>query len=88
MRFSPIMTEREAHEMVWRFWGFMYGYPDCCIEEFCKEFDEPKHTGPWTGTGFVPCRACAERIAHKGWEAYVREIITPNRRMPNPFPKS
>lgn len=44
----------------WIDWGIYFGYPPCCIEEFCNmgHLDAPKRK--FNGTGFVPCKSCNE----------------------------
>ena len=44
---------------VWRMWGKWYGYPDCCIDAFCKS--EQRFGGYFNGTGFVPCAKCYDK---------------------------
>lgn len=49
----------EKTKYVWKMWGKWYGYPDCCVDAFCK--GKQKKGGVFTGTGFVPCAKCYDR---------------------------
>lgn len=43
--------------------GLAFGYPQCCIDAFCKaEHMKDKYwrSRPLVGTGFVCCAGCAE----------------------------
>ena len=68
----------------WEDIGTYFGYPECCIGAFC----ELQHLGrDWShsilGTGFVPCKSCAET---KTSEQLEQEIA--DRRLCHvPFPK-
>ncbi len=51
--------------------GEMYGYPDCCIEQFTREvllgvapfqFRQLVHRKVIPATGYVPCDKCMEKI--------------------------
>lgn len=42
----------------WRWFGEYYGYPECCVEEFCSIGEGPFNSNQFTGTGYVPCRHC------------------------------
>lgn len=41
---------------VWSIWGRFYGYPECCVEAFCK--GEQVFSTQWSGTGFLCCDSC------------------------------
>lgn len=40
----------------WEATGYELGYSPCCIEAFLKQ--EQVHTSVFSGTGFLPCKAC------------------------------
>src|SRR5688572_12216263 len=81
----------------WRVSGIYYGYPQCCVDAFCRlDHHKDKYKDPKTGrlrgyqidvsknTGFVPCRKCAERI-HKG-EVKLQDLIV-GRSAKRQFPR-
>lgn len=55
---------REQHFQLAYSLGKFYGYPECCIKEFCKNIfhDEDSHTRNIDGSGFVPCTEHYEKI--------------------------
>jgi hypothetical protein len=68
--------------------GSKLGYPVCCISDFCDRvaFGLRVPKGPWTGTGFVPCKGCAEIINEQGLKKFVAAHIAPHRRVAKDFP--
>ena len=69
-------------------YGVYYGYPDCCIKEFCelllrkrKPTIEQILTGK--GSGFIPCLECCEKVK----EGMRIEEILVNRKCPMAFPE-
>lgn len=76
-----------ARLKAWAVKGFMYGYPQCCIEEFVERGRAGKrpHAGPWDGSGFIPCKAHLKE-ATADFRAFVEKHITPNRVYDKPFP--
>lgn len=77
----------------WKISGIFYGYPQCCIEAFCRldHVVEESLTGNrlaadmGNGTGFVPCRQCAEKI-QKG-NLKLKDLIS-GRKSLLPFPRA
>jgi len=69
--------------------GIYLGYPSCCIKGFGEILERtrlhPEDTG-WSGTGYVPCDSCNEKIRETGFNSFVDTEITPNRIHPEPFP--
>lgn len=80
--------------MTWRDRGILYGYPNCCVTWFERNFKSvffgtvTPPVGPWTGTGFIPCAECAKKIGshRRSFLKFIAEQITPNRKYPKPFP--
>lgn len=72
----------------WREWGEYFGFPECCIQQFEKDFcaqvKRNYPNGPWLGTGYVPCDCCAPK-AEPNFRAFVASVITPNRKCQMPF---
>lgn len=69
---------------IWKEKGKYYGYPECCIEHFCKNTqstDEQKRVSK--GYGFIPCPSCTEKII-KG-DIKLENLIK-NRKCEHPFP--
>ena len=65
--------------------GNYFGYPECCIASFVKTVSTV--TGPWAGSGFVPCPVCAQFItSNENFIEFVKQRITPHRSCPQPFP--
>lgn len=72
--------------------GEYYGYPACCIEDFCQISYQLINGLPCTrnsqqvkaanGSGFVPCKVCAEKVV-SGTIA-IENLIT-NRKCTEPF---
>lgn len=70
---------------MWRDWGVYFGYPKCCIKDFCtrgykmtKEQEEVNKN-----LGFVPCPSCSKKIL-EGKETL--ESLIKNRKHKDPFP--
>ena len=63
--------------------GMYFGYPVCCVLQFCHNY-EMGHAGipdsKFTGTGYVPCAACAEQPVED-----VLAYIQKHRHAPTPF---
>jgi hypothetical protein len=77
----------------WKVSGIFYGYPQCCIEAFCRldHIKEESKTGSKAlaslmgkNTGFIPCRQCAEKISTG--ELKLQDLIS-GRKSPTAFPK-
>lgn len=70
----------------WRYRGKYFGYPDCCIEEFCQLLHYPLNREISKLTkkhGFIPCAECRQKI--ENGEATLESLIT-NRIHHEPFP--
>jgi hypothetical protein len=72
--------------------GEYYGYPACCVAEFCKlglKSDAKRKVHrrgvPWWDTGFLPCASCRP-FAMRNFARFVAERIAPNRKHDRPFP--
>lgn len=79
--------------MTWEEDGRMFGYPECCIQDFVhrvrtlamsREVTSPRR-GEWTGSGFIPCKLCARDIDHLGLKPFVEARIAPRRVIATPF---
>jgi len=70
----------------WIFMGTYFGYPECCIEDFCTRDSEPTPLQEQVhdGTGFIPCPSCCNKIL--SGETTLEGLIS-NRRCKIPFPK-
>jgi hypothetical protein len=76
----------------WQASGIFYGYPQCCIEAFCRldHIREQAKEGSslasdmGKGTGFIPCGSCAEKL--RSGELKLRDLIS-GRKADRPFPK-
>lgn len=44
----------------WVFMGKYFGFPDCCIKNFCS--GGSKQSSLFDGTGYVPCSSCNSKI--------------------------
>jgi hypothetical protein len=60
--------------------GKMFGYPECCIAEFCI-VEIPRPIRQFNGTGYLPCAEC-----NKKTEQELLDVIAKNRKFPKPFP--
>lgn len=82
------MKYQRAILNTWESFGEHYGYPPCCVAAFrlnwCEETKRAYPDGPFMGTGFIPCIACAAEAA-KDFPAWVAKNITPNRKCPTKF---
>lgn len=54
-------------EEVWRWNGLLFGYPNCCVENFVARAEEISDTGSsdkghnvFKDSGFLACDACAQ----------------------------
>lgn len=69
--------------------GVYYGFPLCCAiameTNFCFDTKDAYPDGPWVGSGFVPCLACAKK-AVENFSRFVEQNIKPNRVCKSPFP--
>lgn len=67
--------------------GKHFGFPECCIAEFAKNFCQTTKAryprGPWVGSGFIPCARCAEVALD--FAKFLVERIVPNRQCVLPF---
>lgn len=71
--------------------GLFFGFPECCIDGFLN--DNYNHQtkvahpeGPYRGTGFVPCIACANMIEKRNnWNQFQKKINN-NRKSHCVFP--
>lgn len=77
-------------ENIWNAFGRHAGFPTCCIQAFsrncCEDTKDLYPSGPWMGTGFVPCLECAAEAA-QNFEKFVATRITPRRLNRKPFPQ-
>ena len=100
---SPSYTTRDYNSLMraitptrviwWKVSGIFYGYPQCCIEAFCRldHIQEESKTGSKAlaslmgkSTGFIPCRQCAEKL--QTGELKLQDLIS-ERKSELPFPK-
>lgn len=44
----------------WTFMGKYFGFPECCVKDFCQS--SVKIPSPFDGTGYVPCSCCNKLI--------------------------
>jgi hypothetical protein len=75
----------------WYAAGLYFGYPDCCIADFCARVSGGPET--WApndsqglagnGTGFVPCQACADLV--NSGQKTLADLIS-HRMANHPFP--
>lgn len=75
--------------------GELFGYPECCIQNFMDNFrvplediavvrltrEHPSVAKFLEGSGFVPCPSCASKIEEKGFSTFFWEHIAPNRKI-------
>lgn len=81
------MRRKKKSEHVWVEYGRYYGYPECCIEAFCKKgFNElsPNQERVHKFKGFIPCESHSIQIING--EITLKDLIK-NRVCPFPFPK-
>lgn len=84
------MSERryisEIKMMHWVIFGTYYGYPKCCMEDFCtRGYDiTPEQDKVHKHLGFVPCPKCSKKIVNG--KTTIRELIK-NRICDKEFPK-
>lgn len=68
---------------VWRENGKIFGYPECCIEEFCNHLGGRGNLfRKFHGTGYVPCESCNRKTAQE-----LLDQIAARRTYPKPFPE-
>ena len=77
-----------------RILGNYYGYPKCCIDQFCEEadltpldlalLDRKDRTEVSENLGFIPCGKHAKRILEK--KTTLRKLIGKHRKCPSAFP--
>jgi hypothetical protein len=87
-----LSTITPSRVLWWKVSGLFYGYPQCCIEAFCRldHIREESATGDslcaqvGNSTGFVPCRTCAEKI--RDGQTTLKELVQ-ERKCPRPFPR-
>lgn len=88
------MMDRKSKNQ-YRTFGKLFGYPDCCIEEFISCVAD-KNKDPFlrtkriprrmsNHTGFIPCSYCAWKILTKQCE--LKDLIK-DRTFYKPFPQS
>lgn len=68
----------------WTYYGKYYGFPECCIHDFCHpRGNRDRQFQASNSTGFVPCKDHAEQIL--SGQVTLEELIT-NRKHPISFP--
>lgn len=72
-----------------RYLGNYFGYPDCCIEDFCKRPDASTITevqrAVHNGNGFIPCPSCAHKVLTG--VTTIKKLIDPEKRKAaRPYP--
>ena len=68
----------------WREYGKFFGYPQCCIDSFCKtRHISYEQRQVHNNNGFVPCHKCALKILNK--EITIEELIK-DRICKTPYP--
>ena len=70
----------------WIITGLYYGYPICCIIDFCKRgykmtVEQKKFQN---GNGFIPCPTCAKKLLSK--QVTIKKLLK-DRICQSPFPK-
>lgn len=80
------MTHRK--ELYWKLAGQYMGYPQCCINDFCRNTTRMQATErqkiAGNETGFIPCPECAELVL--SGKRTLQSLIS-NRVDPRPFPE-
>ena len=72
-------------ENSWTLMGLYFGFPVCCINEFCtKDYPDKKRSKAGNCSGFIPCSAHAEQILKK--EIKLEDLIG-KRYCPINFPE-
>lgn len=74
---------------IWQENGKVFGYPQCCIDSFCKTFgfmgaDENQREVAQNGFGFIPCPKHAKQILDK--EITIESLIKDRDASLPPFP--
>lgn len=77
-----------------RILGNYYGYPKCCVDQFCEEaglilldlilLDRKDRTEVSEHLGFMPCNKHTKRILEK--KTTLRKLIGKHRKCPSAFP--
>lgn len=77
-----------------REYGRQFGYPKCCIEEFVRDADTINTSGKdprsmvqaaiGNETGYIPCKACAVKLALG--EKELKDLINNRDESLPPFP--
>lgn len=60
---------KSAQRDAWRYNGRMFGYPECCIENFCTRgysLTKEQKIIADMGHGFVPCEKHAKHVVKEG----------------------
>ena len=71
---------------VWKMTGELFGYPRCCVAEFCERLrnsvvlttnDDQKLAIKWIHSagliGFVPCKCCAAKLIKDSGNVEIEE---------------
>jgi hypothetical protein len=71
----------------WAEMGLYFGYPDCCIKDFCERGYKTtkEQQAVHNNYGFVPCPKCSQKILN-GKETL--ESLIKNRICKTPFPQA
>ena len=74
---------------IWQSNGITFGYPQCCIDSFCKTHgfmnaDENQRTVAQNGFGFIPCATHAKQILNN--EITIESLIKNRDPEINDFP--
>jgi len=71
----------------WTKLGVYFGFPTCCIEQFCdnNNGDREKRSKAGNGTGLLPCTKHAKQI--NSGKIKLKDLIQ-NREHPEEFPKT
>ena len=84
---NPICWDTEPY---WTFMGAFYGFPPCCINEFCTIHYSKRQLNenhPAYGTGYVPCNNCKTQISSmQSFRKFIESNIEPYRFMKRHFP--
>lgn len=78
MKITKVMINRPS----WVFTGLFYGFPLCCIKEFCGLKHVALGRIKLQGTGYIPCSKCRTKN-----EDELIKVISENRFDPEPFPE-
>lgn len=61
----------------WTFMGKYFGFPECCVTDFCSSSE--RLNSPFDGTGYVPCPCCNKLITSKSVMTQFISEINANR---------